>query len=83
MQSKRKKTKPQKLSKSQLKKLRKKLPRGAVKRISEEVGISRQAINDVFNGNYINTEVIKKAIEIAEEQHNEQSQLSQKINSIL
>ena len=67
---------------NQLKKLKKKLPKGGVLKISNRTGMSISMVSYVLTGKRYNKDVIQAAINIIEETSKEEELLNQKINSL-
>lgn len=66
-----------------LKELKRKLPHGAITRISNELGKTRTHVDQVFDGRYNDDTVIAKANEILAEQIEKVSQRNERITEAL
>jgi hypothetical protein len=70
------------MEKSDLKKLKISLPSGCKDKIAEKSGKSRRLVDYVLSGTNENTEILKIAVEMAEEHKKEMEELSRKIREL-
>lgn len=70
------------MEKKQLKKLKNKLPTGAISEIAQKIGLSNATVSSVLSGKRNNEKVIEMAIEIAEQANRKRSEFSDRIESL-
>lgn len=63
-------------------KLKEKLPKGFRQRLASITGYSVRSIDGVLAGQFLNEEILRAAIAMAEEYQSELKKLSEKINSL-
>lgn len=70
------------MNKSELKKLRKKLPFNYLKRLAESTELSESSVWKVLHNIRNNKEVIQAALKLAEEHQKEQADIKEQIKSL-
>lgn len=70
------------MEKKQLKKLKNKLPTGAISEIAQKIGLSNATVSSVLSGKRNNEKVIEMAIEIAEQANRKRNEFSERIESL-
>lgn len=70
------------LSTTQAQKIRKKLPHGAITKISKSTGLDISTVSKVLNGDFQNIKVIEAALQIIEEGKNASRELEERIKNL-
>lgn len=70
------------MDKKQLKKLKNKLPTGAISEIAQRIGLSNATVSSVLSGKRNNEKVLELAIEIAELANRKRNEISERIESL-
>jgi len=70
------------LSTNHLRKIRKALPHGSIKKIADDLNLDISTVSKVLQGNHNNNSIIDAALNIIEEGKKSAQVLDQRINSI-
>ncbi len=70
------------MTKEELLKLKKSLPKGSIKILADQHVLSVSYINMIFSGERENLEIVKSALEIAKIHKQKKSSISQAINKL-
>jgi len=71
-----------KLNTDEAKKIKKQLPHGAIKEISEITGMSYRATWDILSGKYSNTKVIKAALKYLIEYRQKEEEMKETLRRL-
>ena len=70
------------MTKKQLEKLRKKLPKNGVFLLSQKTGFTYEYVRLILSGERTNPDVLKAAVELAEKHQKELREIQTKINAL-